>query len=457
VGRLAGLLFDAQVEPKPHQIDAVLFALQTPFLKGVILADEVGLGKTIEAGLIISQFWEEKKRKILIISPSSLRQQWQQELSEKFHLSSTVIDSNSLKDYEKQHGSNLLTKEGIYICSYEFANSNVDKLKTGWDLLIADEAHKLRNYWTGRAKVAESIANIVQKSTNKTIFLTATPLQNKLEELYGLVSIFDPKYFYSLEAFKERYIKNRDLDDYDDLAQRVRQISKRTLRKTAQKYIHYTERLPLTVKFKPSPQEQQLYEMVNEYLQRDELFAFSQSQRHLSSLIIRKRLGSSTYAVASTLENIATRLEDELNTGKRRNNSGKLFFDDDIHDEELEEIEQQADSFESVNQSMAAAIKEEIIELRQFASLARSIIVNEKAVKLNDALEQGFHKLKEIGAPEKAIIFTDSTKTQEYIARSLSENGYADDVVLFNGANDSPQSNQIYREWLAKNKDSDLS
>lgn len=84
VGKLAGLLFDAQVEPKPHQIDAALFALQTPYLNGVILADEVGLGKAIEAGIVITQYWAERKRRILIIAPSSLRQQWQQELLEKF-------------------------------------------------------------------------------------------------------------------------------------------------------------------------------------------------------------------------------------------------------------------------------------------------------------------------------------------------------------------------------------
>lgn len=199
VGKLAGLLFDAQVEPKPHQIDAALFALQTPFLKGVILADEVGLGKTIEAGIVVSQFWAERKRKILIIAPSSLRQQWSQELLEKFYIPSTLIDAKTIKDYKKLHGSNQLQSDGVFICSYEFANSNAEQLTRGWDLVIADEAHKLRNFWTGQAKVAQSVSEIF-KTSNKVILLTATPLQNKLEELYGLVSVFDPKYFYSIET-----------------------------------------------------------------------------------------------------------------------------------------------------------------------------------------------------------------------------------------------------------------
>lgn len=95
VGKLAGLLFDAQVEPKPHQINAALFALQTPFLPGVILADEVGLGKTIEAGIVITQYWAERKRNILIVTPSSLRQQWKQELYEKFLIPASILEPRS--------------------------------------------------------------------------------------------------------------------------------------------------------------------------------------------------------------------------------------------------------------------------------------------------------------------------------------------------------------------------
>lgn len=452
VGKLAGLLFDAQVEPKPHQIDAALFALQTPFLKGVILADEVGLGKTIEAGIVISQFWAERKRRILIIAPASLRQQWQQELLEKFYIPSTLIDTQALKG-----NSNLLKNDGVYISSYEFVNAKANLFQGGWDLVVADEAHKLRNFYNGaKAKIANSVAEVM-KWSQKSILLTATPLQNRLEELYGLVSVFDPKYFYSLDAFKERYVKNRDDAIYDDLADRVAQISKRTLRRDAEKYIKYTKRLPLTLKFRSAPEEQRLYTLVNEYLQRDELYAFPASQRHLSALILRKRLGSSSYAVASTLENVANRLADELAAGKRRDNRGGLFIDDELTYDEVEEFEEVPSTrTENIEPTQTELIRAEINELREYAALARSIKVNQKAVKLLDALDQGFDKLREIGAREKAIIFTDSTKTQEYIARTLSENGWGDGLVLFNGTNNSSEANEIYRNWLEKNKDSDL-
>ncbi len=455
VGKLAGLLFDAQVEPKPHQIDAALFVLQSSFMNGVILADEVGLGKTIEAGIVIAQKWAERKRQVLVIVPSSLRQQWQQELYEKFMIPSSILDAQS-KDRLLASGSSHSGE--VLICSYEFVLHHEASLLRGWDLVIADEAHRLRNYWSGKTKVAESVAQIF-KNAAKTVLLTATPLQNKLEELYGLVSVFDPEYFYSLDAFRERYIKNREVAAYDDLNDRVAQIAKRTLRRDAEKYIQFTKRLPITVEFAPSPEEQRLYGLVNAYLQREEIFAFSPSQRHLSALIIRKRLGSSTYATASTLEYVADRLASELAEGKRRDNRGVFIVDEDITSDEREVLEESSfspsDTFADEDPARLA-IQAEIDELRSYAALARSITVNQKAVRLNDALDLGFAKLGEIGAPRKAIIFTDSTKTQEYIARSLRESGRGEGLVLFNGSNATADATAIYKTWLTANKGSDL-
>lgn len=455
VGKLAGLLFDAQVEPKPHQIDAALFALQTPFLPGVILADEVGLGKTIEGGIVISQYWAERKRRVLIIAPSSLRQQWKQELYEKFLIPSELLDA---KSRDRLLQAQDTQKAQVLICSYDFVLRHEAALSRQWDLIVADEAHRLRNFWNGdRAKMPSAVARVVQNAS-KAVLLTATPLQNRLEELYGLVSVFDPTYFHSLDAFRERYVKNRESFGDDDLAARVADISKRTLRRDADKYIRFTKRSPLTVEFTPSEEEVRLYDLVNDYLQRDELYAFAGSQRHLSALIIRKRLGSSTYAVAGTLENIANRLADELAEGHRRDGRGSLVVDDDLTTEELEEIDEVSDAPRSFGDdaSLHERIKAEVDELREYAALAQSITVNQKAVKLAEALDQGFERLREIGAPEKAIIFTDSTKTQEYIARTLHEAGRGEGVVLFNGSNTSPEATRIYREWLERNKDSDL-
>lgn len=450
VGKLAGLLFDAQVEPKPHQIDAALFALQTPFLEGVILADEVGLGKTIEAGIVISQYWAQRNRRILIIAPSSLRQQWKQELDEKFALPSALLDRTNIDELTGPGA-----KDQILICSYEFANSQTTKMLCTWDLVVCDEAHRLRSYWTGQAKIATNVARICRAAT-KTVMLTATPLQNRLEELYGLVSVFAPDYFHSLDAFKERYLDNPDGVGNDDLASRVAHVAKRTLRKDADKYIRFTERMPLTIAFTPSDAEIELYDTINEYLQRPLLWAFAKSQRHLSALIMRKRLGSSSYAVASTLERTADRLEAEVRKGRRRNDAGGFVGDPDVTSELREEAENSPTTSERIDPEQRDAMLGEVEELRRFAKLARSITVNQKAIKLIDALEQGFAKLREIGAPEKAIIFTDSTVTQDYLARSLRDAGWGDGLVLFNGTNTSTEANTIYQRWLEDNKGGDL-
>lgn len=453
VGKLAGLLFDAQVEPKPHQVDAALFALQTPFLDGVILADEVGLGKTIEAGIVISQYWAQRNRRILIIAPSSLRQQWKQELDEKFALPASLLDRTTIDELTGPGA-----REQILICSYEFANSQTAKMIRTWDLVVCDEAHRLRSHWTGQAKIAANVARICRGAT-KTIMLTATPLQNRLEELYGLVSVFAPDYFHSLDAFKERYLDNPDGIGNDDLAQRVALVAKRTLRRDADKYIRFTARMPLTIAFTPSDAEIELYDKINGYLQRPFLWAFAKSQRHLSALIMRKRLGSSSYAVASTLERTADRLYAEVRAGRRRNDAGAFIGDPDITSELREEVENAPGSntnSEVIDPEQRAAMLSEVDELREYAQLARSITVNQKAVKLIDALEQGFTKLREIGAPQKAIIFTDSTVTQDYLARSLREAGWGDGLVLFNGNNNSTEANAIYMRWLEENQGGDI-
>ena len=149
IEKLAGALVDAQVDLNPHQVDAALFAFRSPFSKGALLADEVGLGKTIEAGLVISQKWAERKRRILVITPANLRKQWHQELQEKFFLPCHILEAKSYNEKFRQGQFNPFeTTDCIVICSYQFARSKAtDIQRTPWDLVVADEAHRLRNVY----------------------------------------------------------------------------------------------------------------------------------------------------------------------------------------------------------------------------------------------------------------------------------------------------------------------
>src|SRR5438094_9838591 len=122
--KLAGAVASAQVDLHPHQVDAALFAFQSPLSKGALLADEVGLGKTIEAGLVISQRWAERKRRILVITPSNLRKQWHQELSEKFFLPCRILETKSYNSAIKMGNFQPFeVSDTVVICSYQFARN----------------------------------------------------------------------------------------------------------------------------------------------------------------------------------------------------------------------------------------------------------------------------------------------------------------------------------------------
>src|SRR6202521_3290233 len=119
VEKLASVLADAQVDLNPHQVEAALFAFRNPFSRGAILADEVGLGKTIEAGLLLSQQWAERKRRLLVIAPANLRKQWSVELAEKFHLPSAILEAKSFNASVKSGNLNAFEQQGIVLCSYQ--------------------------------------------------------------------------------------------------------------------------------------------------------------------------------------------------------------------------------------------------------------------------------------------------------------------------------------------------
>lgn len=456
--KLITTILDAQVEPKPHQIDAALFAFRSPFASGAILADEVGLGKTIEAGLVIAQKWAEGKRRILIICPSSLRQQWRQELQDKFFLSSVILEGKNYNLHTKENpSSSPFIQSEVVICSYQFAsNKETDVSLANWDLVVVDEAHRLRNVYKPSNKTANILKKALQKSPK--LLLTATPLQNSLLELYGLVSFIDEHAFGDQKSFKDQFINRGNETTLSDLRNRLKRFSYRTLRKQVMEYINYTNRIPHTQSYEPSAKEQELYDLVSDYLQRDIIYALPAGQRQLTTLVMRKLLASSSYAISKTLHSLASRLEDEISSGKFSKPAALtgFFSDYELLDELEEELNIDVTSEQVQTQTVDMKLaKQEVEDLHAYARIAESITHNNKADALQHGLEACFDQLERLGAQKKAIIFTESTRTQKYLFDFLSNNGFKDKIVLFNGSNTDPASTDIYHKWVSENEGTD--
>jgi adenine-specific DNA-methyltransferase len=454
VEKLAAALADAQVDLNPHQVDAALFAFASPLSKGAVLADEVGLGKTIEAGLVLSQKWAERKRRILVIVPSNLRKQWYQELTEKFFLPCRILESRSYYAAIKLGQFRPFEAGEIVICSYQFAKAKAgDVHAIAWDLVVIDEAHRLRNVY----KPSNVIANTLKLALagKDKLLLTATPLQNSLLELFGLVSFVDEHAFGDVKSFREQF-SNLDQDRvFEVLKARLKPICHRTLRRQVLPYIKYTKRLPLVQEFTPEESEDRLYHLVSEYLQRDNLQALPASQRSLITLVLRKLLASSTFAIAGALASMSARLKAKL-----REAEPAETLEENL-DRDYEALEETAEEWEEdepqapLSDDDRAAIEKEIADLDGFASLATSIHHNAKGKALLKALEIAFDKAAKLGGARKAIIFTESRCTQNYLLRLLADGPFAEGIVLFNGSNTDDRSKEIYAAWLERNQGTD--
>lgn len=441
-------LLDAHIELNPHQINAFCTAIDALKTGGIVLADEVGLGKTIEAGLILKYELELGAKRVLIALPASLRKQWELELYDKFELDSIILDRPILEKESSEWHKRLTDNKSVKIvlASYDYSSKLMKRFQdVKWDFIIIDEAHNLRNVFNGtkRAKNLYEISKGIPK-----ILLTATPLQNSLTDLHGLISFIDPRIFGSEKAFKKRYIEGKD---YADLKCELSPVLYRTLRKDVAKYMHFKKRICKTVDFSLSQDEIELYQRVNDFLKRDLLYSIPTSNRGLIILVIRKLLASSSFALIETLEILKERLE-KLHEGSKSSNAQdgfELFWsyvEDEIDESEFEETEDE----DTIIQKQF--ILAELDEINIIIDVANRIKENAKIKALKTAIQIAFDYQQERNISKKVVVFTDSKRTQKYIAAELRKTGFEDnDILLFNGDFDDAMTKKIYRTWQVKN------
>lgn len=383
--------------------------------------------------MLLSQKWTEGKRRIIIIGPANLRKQWSQEIEEKFFLPTLILEAKNYNRMIKDGVKRPFEQDKIVICSFRFAARHAEELMVQcWDLAVVDEAHRLRNVYRPDNKIGKALKGAL--SNTPKVLLTATPLQNSLMELYGLVSIIDDYAFGDAKNFRARYARLTRDSQFDQLKNRLASVCHRTLR--------------LLI------------------LRRPSLQALPSGQRTLMTLIMRKLLASSTFAIAGALDSLARKLERQLkdNATLRRNleeDHDEQYEQDDIVDdfdsfaEEAEEWVDDEEEPELLTEDDIEAIENEIEDLRGFRDLAVAITENAKGQALLAALKAGMEKARELGSAEKAIIFTESRRTQEYLVRLLTEDGFEGKLVLFNGSNSDTQSKAIYEYWKVRHAGSD--
>jgi hypothetical protein len=424
--RLTPALTHSAVDLNPHQIEAAAFALASLPTGGAVLADEVGLGKTVEAGLVLAQLAAEGKGRALIAVPASLRAQWRDELSGKFGLDAEVVDGDSVRAAERLGlRTNPFDTGGIVICSHPFAAMRASEVeRVPWDVAVIDEAHRLRNAYRRDHRTGQALRKALRRCPK--LLLTATPLQNDVMELLGLAAFIDDALLGNEEAFRLQYAAGElDEDRAADLKARLAPVVVRTLRRQVKEYVKFTARRSIVEDFAPTAEEQALYDRVSEYLRREDAQAIPQARRALFVLVYRKILASSSFALAATLDKLADSLEGKL-AGAECAAQADLLLDADGFADEAEELFDDAPAAgRSRGPAAVRAMRSELAELRACAKAARGIRSNAKADALVRGLDRCFTVAKACGWPEKAVVFTEFRRTQDHLAKLLAAKGYS--------------------------------
>lgn len=392
--RLLPAFASSSVEIYPYQVAAAMFALRSPYLKGMILCDEGSLGKTYEAMLIITQMWYEGTEKILLVVPTALLKQWQTIIEQYFSISFVTIDCSEVYDETKRACSNPFSQDGIVLTTYEFAFQKVEEIaQINWQLSVFEEAHHIKNaYRDGGKGVA------LRKATEGAyrLLLTATPMQNSILDLFGLIWWIDDTIFPDESAFYQRYF--RKPERYQELAEQVNPFCFRTTRSQVSAYVSIPKRIPVTVEYTYTEQEQTLLEQLNQYIEQKQKAAYPQMDSYDLALMLTRTFSSSSQAIAKTLRGAVKRLED-LCAEEPGNTS----------------------------------LQQEWRQLLDMQKLADKITIGTKSQKLLAALKDGFARLKKLGAKQKALIFTENKTTLLALESFLNLHGYRGKVLTYSG------------------------
>ena len=359
------------MDPNPHQIEAVTFALGRIPEGGCILADEVGLGKTIEAGLVIAQLLAEGGSRVLIVVPRPLLGQWQSELRELF----------GMEVRDAADGGVDVAAPGVFVAGREYAGGERggERLREAppFDLCLIDEAHEVfagihRRYDrdgvydenSPHARTAHRVREIIGPAP--VLLLTATPMQNSLDELWALVQYIDRSgtLLGDKPTFDQLFNRGAGVAQASELRRRLKRVVQRTLRRQAAPYLErpFVGRHAQLFQYRMRPEEKALYDDVTAYLLEPEIEAFQGRARQLQLIGFLRRMASSTAALAGSLEGVAARLR-RLLAGDAAEDAADL---DDL-EEEAEDLAPAEHSPASGGEAAPVPVAEVAAERREDA------------------------------------------------------------------------------------------
>jgi superfamily II DNA or RNA helicase len=415
----------ARVDPLPHQLEAVYdYFIKLPRIR-FLLADDPGAGKTIMAGLLIKELKIRGLiKRTLIITPANLSFQWQRELKDKFRESFEIIRSDILR---ATYGSNPWQERNQVITSISWVSRIEDAkeslLRSQWDLIIVDEAHKMSAYSSDKKTLAYQLGESLSDMTDHYLLMTATPhkgdpknfclfLELLDRDVYGDISSLEEAMQRSQAPFYLRRVKEALVTFPDPETGKVKML--------------FTKRNVQTSEFQIDADEWDLYDALTRYVEDQSIKASQDDSARGRALgftmaMLQRRFASSVYAVRRTLERMRDKrqniLEDPM-AYREEQISKKLPEDfDELPEEEQEQIR---DTLEGVVASVDPhALKEEILQLGKLIDQARILEqreVESKLVKLKEVItDQGIFKDRKM----KLLVFTESKDTLDYLIGKL--------------------------------------
>jgi len=418
----------SKVDPLPHQIEAVYgYVLKLPRVR-FLIADDPGAGKTIMAGLIIKEMkLRNLAKRILIVVPGHLKDQWRRELKDRFEENFIVIDRGLLGAH---YGENVWERYNQIITSMDFAKREDILPSLGparFDLVVVDEAHKMSAYAYGdkvtktdRYRLGEVLSKVADPHL---LFLTATPHKGDPENFRLFIDLLEPGFFATSEMLRESIINKDNPLFIRRMKEDLKDFEGRPL---------FLPRYVKTVGFRLSDEEKKLYNDVSRYVSEQYNRALWNERRRgiaFALVILQRRLASSTYAILKSLERRKRRLEDIIEGVERTTAPDRAF---DI--EEVEEMsEQDRWKAEELWETLSVAenrqeLDSEIKTLGELIEQAKAIIQKESEVKVSQ-LRKTMGELNSKFPGTKILIFTESKDTLDYLEKKIRSWGYSVNVI----------------------------